>query len=63
MPRRLRLTRPVIVIKKYNQYSFLALPFTAAQKLPIASRSESLVAGKSAFAALSQLRNIEASAS
>jgi mRNA interferase MazF len=33
-------TRPVIVLKKYNQYSFLALPLTTAQnpnpyRLPI----------------------------
>ena len=52
-------TRPVIVIKKYNQYSFLALPLTTAQKpnpyrLPIG-----IVGGKHAFATLSQLRNID----
>ena len=52
-------TRPVIVIKKYNQYSFLALPLTTAQKpnpyrLPIG-----MVDGKQAFATLSQLRNID----
>src|SRR5438552_937336 len=48
-------TRPVIVLKKYNQYSFLALPLTTKSKanpyrLPIGS-----VAGKQAFASLSQL--------
>ena len=52
-------TRPVIVIKKYNQYSFLALPLTTSAKpnpyrLPIGE-----VAGKLAFAVLSQLRNID----
>ena len=52
-------TRPVIVLKKYNQYSFLALPLTTAQKpnpyrLPIG-----IVGGKQAFATLSQLRNID----
>lgn len=52
-------TRPVIVLKKYNQYSFLALPLTTAHKpnpyrLPIG-----IVAGKQAFATLSQLRNID----
>ena len=52
-------TRPVIVLKKYNQYSFLALPLTTAQKpnpyrLPIGT-----VGGKQAFATLSQLRNID----
>ncbi len=52
-------TRPAIVIKKYNQYSFLAIPLTTTQKpnpyrLPIG-----IVGGKQAFATLSQLRNID----
>lgn len=52
-------TRPVIVLKKYNQYSFLAAPLTTAAKtnpyrLPIGA-----VDGKQAFATLSQLRNID----
>jgi mRNA interferase MazF len=51
--------RPVIVLRKYNKYSFLALPLTTSPKpnpwkLPIG-----LVAGKQAFAVLSQLRNID----
>src|ERR1700730_10147818 len=51
-------TRPVIVLKKYNQYSFLALPLTTASRpnphrLPIG-----MIDGKQAFATLSQLRNI-----
>jgi mRNA interferase MazF len=54
-------TRPVIILKKYNQYSFLALPLTTAPKpnsyrLPIG-----MVDGKQAFATLSQLRNMIAS--
>ncbi len=52
-------TRPIIVLKKYNQYSFLALPLTTAPKpnpyrLPIG-----IVDGRQAFATLSQLRNID----
>ena len=52
-------TRPVIVLKKYNQYSFLAAPLTTAQRpnryrLPIG-----IVGGKEASATLSQLRNID----
>jgi mRNA interferase MazF len=52
-------SRPVIVLKKYNRYSFLALPLTtnAAQnrwRLPIG-----LVNGQQAFAVLSQLRNLD----
>jgi mRNA interferase MazF len=51
--------RPVIVLRKYNKYSFLALPLTTSPKanpwkLPIGT-----VAGKHAFAVLSQLRNID----
>jgi mRNA interferase MazF len=52
-------TRPVIILKKYNPYSFLALPLTTAPKpnpyrLPIG-----VVDGRDAFATLSQLRNID----
>ena len=52
-------TRPVIILKKYNQYSFLAAPLTTAAKpnpyrLPIG-----IIHGKQAFATLSQLRNID----
>ena len=52
-------TRPVIVLKKYNQYFFLAVPLTTAQRpnryrLPIG-----VVAGEEASATLSQLRNID----
>ena len=51
--------RPVIVLTKYNKYSFLALPLTTSDrpstwKLPIGN-----VAGKPAFAVVSQLRNID----
>lgn len=52
-------SRPVLVLKKYNQFSFLALPLSSAKKnnaywLPIG-----VVSGREAFANLSQLRNIE----
>jgi mRNA interferase MazF len=51
--------RPVIVLRKYNKYSFLALPLTTrgspgAYKLPVG-----IIAGKHAFAVVSQLRNID----
>jgi mRNA interferase MazF len=51
--------RPVIVLRKYNKYSFLALPLTtrttpSPYKMPIGE-----VAGKQAFAVVSQLRNID----
>ena len=52
-------SRPVIILRKYNQYSFLALPLTTNAKpnkwrVPIGS-----VADRDAFAVLSQLRNID----
>jgi len=51
--------RPAIVLKKYNQYSFLAVPLTTSAKpnpyrLPIG-----ILNGRQAFAMLSQLRNID----
>ena len=55
----LDFSRPVVVLRKYNQYSFLALPLTTNARpnkwrVPIGS-----VAGRDAFAVLSQLRNID----
>src|ERR1700716_3042368 len=52
-------SRPVVVLRKYNQFSFLALPLTTNAKpnkwrIPIGG-----VAGRQAFAILSQLRNID----
>jgi mRNA-degrading endonuclease toxin of MazEF toxin-antitoxin module len=51
--------RPVIILKKYNQYSFLALPLTSSPKrnpyrLPIGK-----VGDEDASAMLSQIRNID----
>lgn len=51
--------RPVIVLRKYNKYSFLALPLTTSSrpnpwKLPLGT-----IGGKPSFAMLSQLRNID----
>ena len=52
-------TRPVIVLKKYNQFSFLALPLTTAQKAHPYRLPIGVVDGKTAFTTLSQLRNID----
>lgn len=51
--------RPVIIAKKYNQFSFLAIPLSTSgkvnkYKVPIGS-----IAGKDAVANLSQMRNID----
>ena len=51
--------RPVIVLRKYNQYSFLALPLTTAVRANRWRIAIGCVAGKNAFAVLSQLRNLD----
>jgi mRNA-degrading endonuclease toxin of MazEF toxin-antitoxin module len=51
--------RPVIVLRKYNKYSFLALPLTTSPKLNPWKVPIGVVGGKHAFAVLSQLRNID----
>ena len=52
-------TRPVIILKKYNQYSFLASPLTTAPKPNPYRVPIGMVDGKQAFATLSQLCNID----
>lgn len=57
--KRADFSRPVIVLRKYNQYSFLALPLTTNAKpnrwrVPVGE-----VAGVEAFAVLSQMRNLD----
>jgi len=54
-----QFARPVIVLKKYNQYSFLALPLTTAARSNRWRVAIGTVAGKDAFAVLSQLRNLD----
>jgi len=51
--------RPVIVLKKHNKYSFLALPLTTASKINKYRISVGVIDGKSAFANLSQIRNLD----
>lgn len=52
--------RPVIVLKKYNQFSFLALPLTTAKKkTPYNMMFVGNIDGKDAYTNFSQLRNID----
>lgn len=51
--------RPVVVLRKYNKHSFLALPLTTSDRRSAWKLSLGLVAGKPAFAVMSQLRNID----
>ena len=52
-------TRPIIILKKYNQYSFLALPLTTVPKPNPYRLPVGMVDGMQAFATLSQLCNID----
>src|SRR3979409_1458693 len=52
-----QFARPVIVLKKYNQYSFLALPLSTATRVNRWRVAMGDVAGKEAVAGLSQLAN------
>jgi mRNA interferase MazF len=54
-----QFARPVIVLKKYNQYSFLALPLSTATRTNRWRVAIGDVAGKEAVAVLSQLRNLD----
>ena len=51
--------RPVVILKKYNQYSFLALPLSTSQKVNNYRIPIGVIDGKEAVANLSQLRNID----
>lgn len=52
-------TRPVIIIKKYNRYSFLALPLTTSDKTNKYRVSVGIIDTEKAVANLSQIRNID----
>jgi len=51
--------RPVIILKKYNEFSFLALPLSTSKKINQYKISVGVVDGKEACASLSQMRNID----
>jgi mRNA-degrading endonuclease toxin of MazEF toxin-antitoxin module len=51
--------RPVIILKKYNEFSFLALPLTTSKKTNKYRIFVGVVDGKEAYGNLSQLRNID----
>lgn len=52
-------SRPVLVLKKYNRFSFLALPLTSVEKKNLYSVPLGKVDGRNAYGILSQLRNID----
>ena len=52
-------SRPILILKKYNQYSFLALPLTTNARPNPYRVSIGNIDGKASFAVLSQLRNVD----
>lgn len=52
-------TRPVLILKKYNQYSFLGVPLSTSKKESVYRVPVGLIAEKEASANLSQLKNID----
>jgi len=51
--------RPILIVKKYNQFSFLAVPLSTSPKKNKYRISVGVVDGKNAVANLSQMRNID----
>ena len=52
-------TRPVLIIKKYNKFSFLALPLSTSPKANKYRVSVGIIDGKDAAANVSQIKNID----
>ncbi len=52
-------TRPILIIKKYNQFSFLAIPLSTSSKMNKYRISVGIIDGKDAVVNLSQLKNID----
>jgi len=52
-------SRPVLILKKYNRFSFLALPLSSVEKENRYWISIGVVDGRNAYGILSQLRNID----
>lgn len=51
--------RPVIILKKYNQYSFLVLPLSTSKTINQYRIPVGIIDGKNAVSNLSQMRNID----
>lgn len=52
-------TRPVLIIKKYNKFSFLALPLSTTTKTNEYRVPIGIIDGKNASANISQIKNID----
>ena len=54
-----QFTRPVVILKKYNQFSLLALPLTTNDRPNRYRVLVGMIDGTKSFGTLSQLRNID----
>ncbi len=52
-------SRPVLILKKYNKFSFLALPLTTNARPSPYRLFVGMIDGKASYAVLSQLRNLD----
>ena len=52
-------SRPVLILKKYNKFSFLALPLTTNARPSPYRLFVGMTDGKASYAVLSQLRNLD----
>ena len=52
-------SRPVLILKKYNKFSFLALPLTTNARPSPYRLFVGMVDGKASYGVLSQLRNLD----
>ncbi len=57
--KRADFSRPVLILKKYNQFSFLTVPLTTNDRPNPYHLFIGMVDGKRSFAALSQIRNLD----
>lgn len=51
--------RPVIILKKFNQFSFIGVPLSTSPKTNKYRISVDIVDNKKAFANMSQIRNLD----
>ena len=52
-------SRPVLILKKYNKYSFLAMPLTTNARPSPYRLFVGMIDGKASYGVLSQLRNLD----
>ena len=51
--------RPILILKKYNQFSFLSIPLSTSININLYRVSIGIIDGKNAVVNLSQIKNID----